>query len=129
MLWVIVIHKHLINIWIIIFFYLDFSPCVNSPPRTPLGVLNSDLSTPNSRSASASKTGSSRSLGNTPRTPAEERIFKKVSYSCIPRIYLEILIFLTPYGLHFSICLRGGPNFLFFSYQVKLKVCLTTFCK
>jgi len=54
----------------------DCSPCINSPPRTPLGVLNSDLSTPNSR-----QTGStaSRSLGNTPRTPAEERIYKKVT--------------------------------------------------
>jgi len=59
----------------------DCSPCVTSPPRTPLGVLNGILSTPNSRttpasSARATPTGPS---GNTPKTPAEERVLKKVS--------------------------------------------------
>ena len=62
----------------IFLFILDCSPCINSPPRTPLGVLNSDLSTPNSRQTGGA---SSRSLGNTPRTPAEERIYKKVRNS------------------------------------------------
>lgn len=56
----------------------DCSPCITSPPRTPLGVLNSDLSTPNSRPGTSARL-TSKSVGNTPRTPAEERVYKKVT--------------------------------------------------
>jgi len=58
----------------------ECSPCVASPPRTPLGVLNGPLSTPNSRTSNPRSNPGSSSKGNegTPKTPAEERVLKKV---------------------------------------------------
>jgi hypothetical protein len=61
----------LLNLCIIV---ADCSPYVCSPPRTPLGVLNGLLATtPNSASSRGGGTPS-----GTPRTPAEERVLKKV---------------------------------------------------
>jgi hypothetical protein len=58
-------------------FIADCSPYVSSPPRTPLGVLNGLLATPNSASSRGTPSG-------TPRTPAEERVLKKVT---VPTVY------------------------------------------
>ena len=86
-------------------FYLDCSPCVTSPPRTPLGVLNGILSTPNSRttpasSARATPTGPS---GNTPKTPAEERVLKKVGRPFCSRYPLIDMYWLKQEGLKLTV--------------------------